>query len=64
MPPQAALELYVTVVKNPSMIIERTMITLQNEQFPEIHELFINVDTFSTEWLSTSYEISPTISVK
>jgi len=46
MPSQLFLKLQVTLVKNPSLIIERTMITLKNEQFPEIYELFANVDAF------------------
>jgi len=46
MPPQLLLKLQVTLVRNPSLIIERTMITLKNEQFPEIYELFANVDAF------------------
>lgn len=43
------LKLQVTLVRNPSLIIERTMITLKDEQFPEFYELFtkVYINTFS-----------------
>lgn len=46
MSPQLSVNLEVILVRKPSLKIERTMITLRNKQFPEIHELYINVDIF------------------
>ncbi|XP_024226251.1 uncharacterized protein LOC112213571 [Bombus impatiens] len=43
------LEVNVTVVRNPSMTIERTTITLRNEHFPDITDLFIDVETICDE---------------
>lgn len=47
MPSQSPLELQVTLVRNPSLTIAKAVITLKNEQFPEIHELITNVDAIS-----------------
>lgn len=43
MPLESFLKCQVTIIRNPSLIVERTLITLKNEQFPDIYELFINV---------------------
>jgi len=63
MSPQLLLKLQVTFVRNPSLIIERTMITLKNKQFPEIYELFANVDAFFISIIIHT-EISLTINSK
>ncbi|KAK1122217.1 hypothetical protein K0M31_009443 [Melipona bicolor] len=37
------LEVNVTIVRNPSMTVERATITLKNEHFPDITDLFVDV---------------------
>ncbi|CAD1476307.1 unnamed protein product, partial [Heterotrigona itama] len=43
------LKVDVTVVRNPSMTVERTTITLKNEHFPDITDLFVDVETICDE---------------
>ncbi|KAK9294986.1 hypothetical protein QLX08_010585 [Tetragonisca angustula] len=43
------LEVNVTIVRNPSMTVERATITLKNERFPDITDLFVDVETICDE---------------
>ncbi|CAL7950495.1 unnamed protein product [Xylocopa violacea] len=44
-----SVELNVTIVRNPSMTVQRTTITLKNEHFPDISDLFVDVGTICDE---------------
>ncbi|CAK9819738.1 hypothetical protein ANTQUA_LOCUS10292 [Anthophora quadrimaculata] len=49
MPRQPLVELNVTIVQNPSMIIQRTTITLKNEYLPDFAYMFAEVGTICHE---------------
>ncbi|XP_036142189.1 uncharacterized protein LOC118645396 isoform X2 [Monomorium pharaonis] len=65
MPSQLLLKFQVTLVRNPSLTIERTMITLKNKQFPEINELFVKIEAlchkqpFRIYWRVSEQEYMP-----
>lgn len=40
------VELDVTIVRNPSLTIQKSSITLKNEEFPSIHDLFNDVSHY------------------
>lgn len=40
------VELEVTIVRNPSLTIQKSSITLKNEEFPSIHDLFNDVSHY------------------
>lgn len=40
------VEIEVTIVRNPSLTIQKSSITLKNEEFPSFHDLFNDVSHY------------------
>lgn len=53
------VELDVTIVRNPSLTIQKSSITLKNEEFPSIHDLFNDVSYY---FLSSNFRFNAEIS--